>query len=70
VLASATGILLAIGASWGLAVLVFKLAYAPSLWPAGGAAILVTTLTVFVGLLTSYGVGNTPPLEVLRAGVE
>ena len=70
VLASATGILLAIAASWGLAVFVFKLAYAPSLWPAAAAAILVTTLTVFVGLLTSYGVGNTPPLEVLRAGVE
>ena len=70
VLTSATGILLAIAASWGLAIFVFKLTYALSLWPAAAAAILVTTLTVLVGLLTSYGVGKTPPLEILRAGVE
>jgi putative ABC transport system permease protein len=65
-LASATGIVLALGASWALAVFTFKLAYTPSLAPLIVAAVLVSTLTVAVGLLTSYGVGSTPPLAILR----
>jgi len=69
-LASATGILLALAASWALAVFTFKLDYAPSLWPLLIAAVAVSSLTVAVGLLTSYGVGNTPPLEILRAELD
>lgn len=65
-LASATGIGLALAASWALAVFVFKLAYTPSLLPLLLAAIIVSALTVAVGLLTSYGVGSTPPLAILR----
>ena len=69
-LASATGIVLALGASWALAVFVFKLAYAPTVWPVICAALIVTALTVAVGLLTSYGIGSTPPLEVLRGELD
>lgn len=65
-LASATGIVLAVAASWALAVFTFKLAYAPSFWPLLVAAIAVASLTVAVGLLTSYGIGTTPPLAILR----
>ena len=65
-LASATGIGLALAASWALAVFTFKLAYTPSLLPLLLAAIIVSALTVAVGLLTSYGVGSTPPLAILR----
>ncbi|MGH8093290.1 MAG: ABC transporter permease [Chthoniobacterales bacterium] len=65
-LASATGIVLALVASWALAVFTFKLAYAPSLLPVALAALIVSSLTVVVGLLTSYGVGSTPPLAILR----
>jgi putative ABC transport system permease protein len=65
-LASATGIMLALAASWALAVFTFRLAYAPSLWPVMFTALIVSSLTVAVGLLTSYGVGNTPPLAILR----
>jgi putative ABC transport system permease protein len=65
-LASATGIMLALAASWALAVFAFKLAYTPSLWPLIVAAMVVSLLTVVVGLLTSYGVGSTPPLAILR----
>ncbi|MBA3833758.1 MAG: FtsX-like permease family protein, partial [Chthoniobacterales bacterium] len=65
-LASATGILLALLASWALAVFTFKLPYAPSLWPLLATALAVSTLTVAVGLLTSYGIGSTPPLVILR----
>ncbi|MDQ3198526.1 MAG: FtsX-like permease family protein, partial [Verrucomicrobiota bacterium] len=65
-LASATGIVLALGASWALAVFTFKLAYTPSFLPIAAAGVIVTALTVAVGLLTSYGVGSTPPLAILR----
>ncbi len=69
-LASATGILLALLASWALAVFAFKLAYTPSLWPIVTAAVVVSALTVAIGLLTSYGVGSTPPLAILRDELE
>ena len=65
-LASATGIVLALAASWALAVFTFKLAYTPTLWPLILTALIVTALTVVVGLLTSYGIGSTPPLVILR----
>ncbi len=65
-LASATGIVLALLGSWALALFVFQLDYAPSFLPIALAAGCVTLLTVLVGLLTSYGVGNAPPLAILR----
>jgi putative ABC transport system permease protein len=68
--ASATGIVLAVGASWGLAKFVFKLAYAPSIFPLFVAAVAVSGLTVAVGLIASRGVGSAPPLEILRAEAE
>lgn len=70
VLASVTGILLAVASSWALARFVFKLDYAPSLWPLAVAAVSVSALTVVIGLLTSRGLGSTPPLEILRAEAE
>ena len=69
-LASGTGILLAVASSWALARFVFKLDYAPSLWPLSVAMISVSALTVLVGLFTSRGIGTTPPLEILRAEAE
>ena len=70
VLASGTGILLAVASSWALARFVFKLDYAPSLWPLLVALVSVSALTVLVGLFTSRGIGTTPPLEILRAEAE
>jgi len=70
VFASLTGIVLAVGASWGLAKFVFKLGYAPSVWPLFVAASAVSFLTVAVGLIASRGVGSAPPLEILRAEAE
>ena len=68
--ASLTGIVLAVGASWGLAKFVFKLGYAPSVWPLFVTAAAVSFLTVAVGLIASRGVGSAPPLEILRAEAE
>jgi putative ABC transport system permease protein len=70
VLASATAIVLAVGSSWALARFVFKLEFAPSIWPLFVAAASVSALTVAIGLLTSRGIGSTPPLEILRAEAE
>ena len=70
VFASATGIILAVGASWALAKFVFELSYAPSLWPLLVTAASVSLLTVAIGLIASRGVGSRPPLEILRAEAE
>jgi putative ABC transport system permease protein len=68
--ASVTGIVLAVGASWGLAKFVFKLSYGPSVWPLFVAAGAVSLFTVAIGLIASRGVGSAPPLEILRAEAE
>jgi len=70
VLASAIGILLALAGSWALAVFTFKLDYTLSLQPLLIAGLIVSSLTVAIGLLTSYGVGSTPPLAILREELE
>ncbi len=69
-LASGTAIILALASSWGLARFVFKLDYAPSLWPLLIAVSGVSALTVLIGLSTSRGIGTTPPLEILRTEAE
>jgi putative ABC transport system permease protein len=69
-IASATGILLALLSSWVLAKFVFKLAYVPSLAPVVITAIAVPILTIAIGLAASRGVGNAPPLAILRAELE
>ena len=69
-IASGTGIVLAVASSWALARFVFKLDYAPSLWPLALAAVSVSALTVALGLFTRRGIGTTPPLEILRAEAE
>ncbi len=69
-LAGGTGIVLAVASSWALARFVFKLDYAPSLWPLMITAVAVSGLTMLVGLFTSRGIGTTPPLEILRSEAE
>lgn len=68
-LASATGILLALAASWALAYFTFETTFTPQ-W---GAVTLIffaiCLITVFIGLLNSRGVLTRPPLEVLRQDV-
>jgi putative ABC transport system permease protein len=69
-LASAIAIILAIGASWALAVFVFEISYSLSVWPLLITLAAVSLLTVAVGLLASRGVGSAPPLEILRGELE
>ncbi|GAB3531871.1 ABC transporter permease [Pontibacter brevis] len=65
-LAAGTGIILALGASWALAVFSFEVPFVPDLAPLLPIFLGITALTVFIGMLNSRGILNRPPLEVLR----
>ncbi len=66
-LAGLVGLLLALAASWALAVFVFEATFAPAIFPALAVMFGVMALTVVLGLLNSRGLIDHPPLEVLRA---
>lgn len=66
ILAVSTGLLLAVGSSWLLLTRVFGMGF--SLHPLRLIAlgVIVTSITVGVGLLGSRGVLKNPPLQILR----
>ncbi len=68
-LAAGAGIVLALIASWGLAGFIFETRFSPEILPVLILFLLITSLTVLVGLFNSRGVLNRPPLEVLRSEV-
>lgn len=65
-LASATGILLSLAGTWALARFSFEASFTPQWIPVILLFIVISLLTVIIGLLNSSGVLNKPPLEVLR----
>lgn len=65
-LATFTGIILAVGAAFLLAKLVFHIPFFVSMMPALWAFLGITLLTFIIGMLNSRTVLNHPPLEVLR----
>lgn len=69
VLAAASGVMLALGASWALARFSFEIPFQPALWPVFILFLLVVLLTVAIGLFNSRSILNRPPLEVLRSEV-
>lgn len=64
-LAAATGILLAISASWALAVYNFDAAFNTNWWPVVLLFLSISFITVIIGLFNSREVLNKPPLEIL-----
>jgi putative ABC transport system permease protein len=64
--AAATGIVLALGAAWALSYFVFEGPFVMAPLALAGAFVVVTGLTILVGLLNSRGIYSRPPLEVLR----
>jgi putative ABC transport system permease protein len=66
-LAALSGIVLAVSATWALARWVFEIPFAPDVLVLGSTIGLVAFLTAVVGLLSSRGVLNHPPLEILRS---
>ncbi len=65
-LAALTGLVLAAGGGWALAHFVFKSGFQIPWLDAVVALLAVPALTVAVGLSTSRGIANAPPLEILR----
>ena len=57
---------LAVAGSWALARFAFNASYSISLVPLVITVALVPALTAVVGLLTSRGIADQPPLEILR----
>lgn len=68
-LAAITGILIALLSSWALAVFTFEVSFHPPLLPVFITYVIITLLTVLIGLSNSRSVINRPPLEVLRSEV-
>ena len=63
------GILLAQIGSWVFSYLVFETIFLPALTPIFLIVLIVTSLTMAIGIFNSRSVVNRPPLEVLRAEV-
>ena len=65
--AAVGGVLLAWLGSWVLARLVFQSPFVPAFLPSLGVCLLVTSVTVLIGVLATRGLNKLPPLEALRA---
>jgi putative ABC transport system permease protein len=66
-LAAGTGIVLSLIGSWALAKYSFDTSFTPQLWPVLLLFVLISSLTVLIGLFNSRAVVNRSPLEVLRS---
>ncbi|MFB9865527.1 ABC transporter permease [Rufibacter immobilis] len=66
-LAAGTGIVLSIIGSWALAKYSFETSFSPAFWPVLVLFLLITGITVAIGLFNSRSVVNQSPLEVLRS---
>ncbi len=69
VFAAATGILLALAGAWSLSYFVFEGPFVVAPWALLLAFVVVTALTIGIGLFNSRGLYDKPPLDVLRAEV-
>ena len=65
-LSALAGILIAITGTWLLAKYSFEVPFVINLLPAVILFVIISLLTIIIGLLNSRGVLNRPPLEVLR----
>jgi putative ABC transport system permease protein len=69
VFAALTGILLALAAAWSLSYFVFEGPFVVAPWALLLAFVVVTALTIGIGLFNSRGLYDRTPLDVLRAEV-
>ncbi|MDB4904826.1 MAG: transporter permease [Mucilaginibacter sp.] len=66
-LSALTGIVIAVIGTWLLAKYSFEIPFTINVLPAIALFIIISLLTIIIGLLNSRGVLNKPPLEILRA---
>jgi putative ABC transport system permease protein len=67
IMASATGILLAVGGQWAVTRYVFEVSFVFPVWQVLAAVGANYVITVVVGIFGSWGITRHPPLELLRA---
>ena len=68
-LATGVGIIISLLAAWALARFSFEIPFQPKLLPILLIYLVITGMTVLIGMLNSRGILNRPPLEVLRQEV-
>jgi putative ABC transport system permease protein len=66
-LAALSGLTLSLASGWSLSAFVFQADYSVPVPAMIAVFLLITCLTVTVGMLNSRGITNRPPLEVLRS---
>lgn len=66
-LSALTGLILSISASWLLGYFYFDIVFVPNLWVIIIGTILITGLTILIGMANSRSIYTRTPLEVLRA---
>lgn len=69
-MASITGLVLSLGASYLIGYFYFEIDFVPDFIIIGIEIMILTALVLIIGLLNTRGIHNKPPLEVLRAEVE
>ena len=65
--AGTTGVLLSVGAHWGLATFFFKVPFSVPAIQLVGAVVLNVFLTTVTGLIATVPVLKQPPLQILRS---
>lgn len=63
------GVGLSVAGAWALAYFAFKIPFEVEWWPLAATFVVITVITVVIGLFNSREVVSKPPLEVLRQEV-
>ncbi|MDZ7659336.1 ABC transporter permease [Fodinibius sp.] len=66
ILSALTGLILSVGATWLLGYFYFDITFVPNLWVIILGTLIVTGLTILIGMFNSRIVYKKTPLEVLR----
>jgi putative ABC transport system permease protein len=66
VLSALVGLVLSVAATWLLGYFYFDITFIPNLWVIVIGTLLITTLTILIGMFNSRSVYKKTPLEVLR----
>ncbi len=67
ILSALTGLILSVGATWLLGYFYFDITFTPNIWVIVIGTLVVTGLTILIGMFNSRSVYKKTPLEVLRS---
>jgi putative ABC transport system permease protein len=66
ILSALTGLILSVASTWLLGYFYFDLTFVPNLWVIILGTLMITALTILIGMLNSRSIYRKTPLEVLR----